>query len=134
MSMLRRFAPVIGIVFLLLGILGFAPGLSTFDADGEQLLFGVFMVGAFHNAFHVATGVAGLLAARAEQYARWYLRIFGLVYAVLATLGFTSGIARVNTADHILHATAAVVLLGAGFGLKGDAVATSKFIRKEAAQ
>jgi hypothetical protein len=129
--MLKRFVLVVGSVFLLLGILGFVPGITITDADGQQLLLGFFMVGPFHNAFHLITGVAGLLAARSDRFARWYLRIFGFVYAALAILGFTVGIARVNTAGHVLHAVVAVVLLGASFALKPNTTSTTKFGKKE---
>ncbi len=118
--MLKRFTMVIGAALLLVGILGFVPGMSTSDADGQQMLFGIFMVGPFHNAFHLVSGAVGLLAATIEKYARWYLRIFGLVYAVLAVLGFAVGIGNVNMADHLLHAVVAVVSLGGGLWLKAE--------------
>lgn len=78
------------------------------------------MTGRCHNVFHLVSGAAGLLAATTEKFSRWYLRVFGLVYAVLALLGFTVGIARVNMTDNILHAAVAVVLLGVGFGMKAE--------------
>lgn len=132
--MQKRLVRVIGTALLLTGIAGFVPGLSKVDAGGEQLLFGIFMVGAFHNAFHVLSGVAGLLVGRDERAARWYLRIFGLVYGILAVIGLTVGIGRVNTADHILHGILAVVMLGAGLGAATDANSLSPFKRKGAAQ
>ena len=116
--MLKRFTLAIGAALLLVGILGFVPGMSTTDAGGHQMLFGIFMVGPFHNAFHLVSGVVGLLVATIEKYARWYLRIFGLVYAVLALLGFTVGIGGVNMADHVLHAVVAALSLAVGFGVK----------------
>jgi hypothetical protein len=129
--MLKRFVLAIGSGFLLGGILGFIPGITSMDAAGQQMLLGIFMVGPVHNAFHLVTGVAGLLAARSDSFARWYLRIFGSVYAVLAVLGFTVGIARVNTAAHVLHAVVAVVLLGASFALKSNTFSTASFGKKE---
>jgi hypothetical protein len=118
--MLKKTALATGAVLLVGGVLGFVPGMSTTDADGQQMLFGIFMVGPFHNAFHLVSGVVGLFAAVTERSARWYLRIFGLVYAVLAVLGFVIGIDNVNVADHLLHAVVAVVLLMVGFGAKGE--------------
>jgi hypothetical protein len=116
-GMIKKTSMLVGMVLLMGGVMGFVPGMSTTDADGEQLLFGVFMTGPFHNAFHVVSGMAGLAAARADRYAGWYLQIFGLTYAVLASIGFAVGIPRVNTADNILHAAIALVMLGVGFGV-----------------
>lgn len=114
--MRKQLTRVIGGGLLLVGLLGFAPGLSTVDAQGRQLLFGLFMVGAFHNAFHVLSGAAGLLFGGNERATRGYLGLFGLVYGVLALLGLTVGIGRVNLADHILHAVLALVMLAGALG------------------
>ena len=118
--MIQKITKVTGVILLLTGILGFVPGLSTNNAAGHQLLFGIFMTGLFHNVFHLISGAVGLLAAVTEKYSRWYLRIFGAVYAALALLGFSIGIARVNMADHVLHALVGMVLLAIGFGAKSQ--------------
>ncbi|MCI0712249.1 MAG: DUF4383 domain-containing protein [Chloroflexi bacterium] len=118
--MLKLFTMVTGISLLLIGLLGFVPALSTTTADDQQMLFGLFMVGLFHNVFHLASGMVGFFASRVENYARWYLRIFGSVYAVLAVLGLTVGINNVNIADHLLHAGIAALLLWAGFAIKSE--------------
>ena len=56
-----------------------------------------------------------------EKYYSWYLRIFGMVYAVLALLGFIIGIVRMNIADNLLHTSVAIAFLAVGFGMKSDA-------------
>lgn len=122
--MLKKTTLVAGAVLLFIGILGFVPGVSTTRAGGQQMLFGIFMTGLFHNVFHLVSGAAGLLAAASEKYARWYLRIFGLIYAGLALLRFTVGIPRVNMADNILHAVVAAILLAVGFGVQAESGST----------
>lgn len=111
--MLRRFMLIIGLALLLVGISGFVPGVTTAGPNGHQMLFGVFMVGAFHNVFHLISGMIGLFASTSEKYARGYGWMFGLVYAVLAVVGFAIGIGGVNMADNILHTALAFILLSA---------------------
>jgi hypothetical protein len=64
-------AQLVGVVFLLVGILGFIPGITTdYDQlafaghDSGALLLGLFMVSVLHNLVHVAFGVAGLVLSR----------------------------------------------------------------------
>jgi hypothetical protein len=119
--MLKKVSLVFGVVFLLIGLLGFVPGITSTADDGMQLLLGLFMVDSVHNVIHLVSGVAGLIGAVSDVYAKWYLIIFGLVYALVTLVGFFDqtifGLLHVNTADNILHFVLAVGLLGAGFGI-----------------
>src|SRR3712207_9585986 len=73
-------AMVVGATFLLVGILGFVPGVTqNFDniefaghESGAELL-GLFQVSILHNVVHALFGIAGLLAARTVGGARTYL-------------------------------------------------------------
>jgi hypothetical protein len=122
--MLKKVSMVMGVVFLLLGLLGFVPGITTTDSDGMQLLLGVFMVDALHNSIHIVFGLLGLWGAMSNKYAKWYLVGSGVVFALLALVGFFDsgllGLTKTNMADTWLHLLFAVVLLGAGLGIKGD--------------
>lgn len=127
--MLKKVSLVFGIVFLLVGILGFVPGLTTTDDMGMPMLLGLFMVGTLHNIVHLASGVLALLGASSERYAQWYLQGFGIVYGLVAIIGIVQGnsvlgLFPVNAADNILHVVLAAALLGAGFGLKPSAAGT----------
>jgi Domain of unknown function (DUF4383) len=121
-------AMVVGATFLLVGILGFIPGITTNYGDmtfagheSEAKLFGIFEVSILHNIVHLAFGVVGLAAARAAASAGWYLLIAGLVYAVLWIYGLvvdkgsSANFVPLNTADDWLHFVLAVgmVVLGA---------------------
>jgi hypothetical protein len=122
--MFKLLATVFGVVFLLVGVLGFVPALSPTHADGMRYLLGLFMVGGVHNVIHLLSGAAALFgASQSEKYAKLYFQIFGSVYGLVTIIGFIQkttvlGIFDVNTADNFLHLGLAVVILGIGFLLK----------------
>lgn len=91
---MRTAARAVGAVFLLVGILGFIPGITTdYDSlsfaghDSGAELFGIFQVSVLHNLVHLAFGVAGLAMARTASLARAYLVGGGAVYLVLWLYG-----------------------------------------------
>ena len=86
--MLKSAAIIFGIVFLLVGVLGFVPGITTTD----QMLLGIFHVNAVHNIVHLLSGAVALIAGlTSTAAARMYFRVFGIVYALVAILGFFTG-------------------------------------------
>ncbi|MGM1062858.1 DUF4383 domain-containing protein [Saccharothrix sp. Mg75] len=123
-------ALLVGVVFLLVGIAGFIPGLTTgYDTlqfashHSEAMLLGVFQVSILHNLVHVAFGVAGLALARTVRGAYQYLVIGGVVYALLWLYGLLIGhdsaanFVPVNAADNWLHLFLALGMLALGFTL-----------------
>jgi len=114
--MVRMMAIIFGIGFIFAGVAGY---LSHFMQDG--LLFGLFEVDTMHNMIHIASGVIAILSAISLKYAKWYFRIFGLVYAAVAVLGFlwngdfSMFMMHMNMADNYLHAGIAIVALYLGF-------------------
>jgi hypothetical protein len=128
-------ARLLGIVFLLVGILGFVPGITTnlYDGldfagdDSEAELLGIFQVSVLHNIIHVLFGVAGLALANTASGARTYLIGGGALYLVLWLLGLIGGLDWVptNTADDWLHLVLGVGMIGAGVVLTRDRVATA---------
>jgi Domain of unknown function (DUF4383) len=125
--MLKTAAVVFGIVFLAVGVLGFVPGVTT-----NEMLLGIFHVNAAHNVVHLLSGAVALWAGMTSAAnARLYFRIFGVVYAIVAVLGFASGdepilgIISSNAANTWLHVAIAVVSLVLGFAVK-DAAAPAK--------
>jgi Domain of unknown function (DUF4383) len=116
--MVKTLAILFGIVFLAVGILGFVPGITK-----DEMLLGIFMVNTVHSVIHIVSGVAFLLAAMGGAGAsRMWFQIFGLIYAVVAIMGFVVGNGMIfnlisnNTADTWLHVVLAVVMLLIGFG------------------
>src|SRR3954467_2101242 len=91
--MVKSAAILFGIVFLAVGILGFVPAATPPMADGNGgMLLGLFHVNAAHNAVHLASGIVFLLCGMAGAGpSRMFFKIFGLVYALVAVLGFVKG-------------------------------------------
>src|SRR5687768_14988616 len=91
---LRNAARAVGVVFLLVGILGFIPGVTTnYDTmtfagpESDAMLLGIFEVSVLHNIVHLLLGVLGLIAARTASASRIYLIGGGAVYLVLWLYG-----------------------------------------------
>ena len=88
-TLMQKAAVVVAATFLLVGVLGFVPGVTTdYDSmefagheSGAQLL-GIFGVSVLHNLVHVLFGVAGLALARAGGRARAVLHGRGAIYVV----------------------------------------------------
>jgi hypothetical protein len=125
----QLFAAVVGATFLLFGILGFIPGITSHLYGGldfaghnsDAKLFHVFQVSWLHNIVHIAFGLAGLALARTWATARLYLIGGGVVYLVLWFYGLLidqqggANFIPFNTADNWLHFGLGVVMIWLGF-------------------
>ncbi len=118
--MIRTVALVYGVVFLVVGSLGFVPVLTV----GGEYLLGIFGVNAVHNAVHLLFGVLGIIAAF-TGWSRSYLQGVGVIYLLLGVLGFVPGlyagnemllgIVHINLADNLLHLTLGGIAAYFGF-------------------
>jgi hypothetical protein len=120
---IRYFALVYGIVFLLVGIAGFVPGLVAPPEEGRDLaiatgfgrLFDLFPVNVLHNLVHVAFGIWGIAAYRTFSASRTYARAVAVIYGVLTVMGLipvlatTFGLIPLYGHDVWLHALLAIV-------------------------
>jgi hypothetical protein len=96
----RYFALIMGIVFLLVGIAGFIPGLtmapmapaSDAMAPAHGVLLGLFPVNWLHNLVHIAFGIWGIAAYRSFAGARGYAKAVAIIYAVLTVMGLIPGL------------------------------------------
>ncbi|WP_409179623.1 DUF4383 domain-containing protein [Amycolatopsis sp. VS8301801F10] len=117
----------VGAVFLLVGILGFVPGVTTqYDQlavaghHSGALLLGLFSVSILHNLVHLAFGVAGLALARTPAGAKNFLVVGGVVYLALWVYGLVvdhgsaANFIPVNTADNWLHLGLALAMIVLG--------------------
>ncbi|WP_067499468.1 DUF4383 domain-containing protein [Actinoplanes sp. TFC3] len=126
-SLVQTAALAVGIVFLLVGLLGFVPGVtSDYSAlsfaghhSGAKLL-GIFEVSVLHNIVHLLFGVAGLALARTAANARLYLIGGGAIYLVLWLYGLVidhdsaANFVPVNGADNWLHFALGIGMIGLG--------------------
>lgn len=123
--MLKTAAIIFGIFFIVAGLAGFSSALAP-----GGMLFGLFMVGSVHNVIHLASGIVALMCAFAGPGASAaYFKIFGIVYLLVALIGFAYGnspllgMVEHNKADIGLHLVIAAIALWLGFGTRNTATA-----------
>ena len=124
----QHFARIIGVMFLLVGLLGFIPGLVSPGSPGGTLvttafgyLFGLFPVNAIHNVVHLGIGLWGLVAARTSQGSVSFSRALTILYGTLAVMGLIPtldtmfGLAPLFGHDIWLHAMTALAAAYYGY-------------------
>jgi hypothetical protein len=124
-------ASAVGAVFLLVGALGFIPGITTnydsmtfADHDSGAELLGIFQVSVLHNIVHLLFGVAGLWAATQARLVPPVLLGSAAIYGVLTIYGIVidkesdANFVPLNSADNWLHLVLTVGLAGLGFYVK----------------
>lgn len=111
------FAWVFGVVYLLVGITGFAlTGFHGFASmDGPRLL-GLFMINPLHNLVHLALAVVWLVSAPRHATARMANLGIGIVLGLVTVLGFAHaltflGIHSLGDPDNFLHLVSAACAL-----------------------
>lgn len=116
MRFARQLALTFGVVYLVVGVLGFIPALSagTAPAGGANLL-GIFPINWLHNLVHLGIGAALVLAATGTRQATLTARVVGIVYLAVGLLGFVSpdmfGLMPIGDADIALHLVSGGLLL-----------------------
>ena len=107
------YALIIGLGLLAAGVLGFfySASFATGDKIERDALLGILDVNAWHNIIHIATGAVALFVAGSYRGSRLFALSFGLVYVLVAILGFAVGdgddilgLVPLNTEDNVLHA------------------------------
>lgn len=120
-------AMVVALVFTLVGILGFIPGITTdYDSltfaghDSSAELLGIFAVSVLHNIVHLLFGIVGFMMARTAGGSVTYLLAGGAIYLVLWLYGVlidldsNANFVPVNDADNWLHLALGVAMVGFG--------------------
>ena len=118
----QQAAYILGVVFLIVGILGFIPGITTnygtmefAGHESQAMLLGIFQVSVLHNIVHLAFGVAGITMSKTSPGARRFLLVGGIIYLLLWLYGLIvpesseANFVPLNNADDWLH-----LFLGAG--------------------
>ena len=116
--MAKRICTVLGVVFLLVGLAGFAIP----DLLGAHLSLA-------HNVVHLVSGAVALYLGLkgTEDAARTWCWVFGAVYLLLGLAGFVAGAGadrtlvvipgqlELGTMDHVIHVALGAVFLVGGF-------------------
>jgi hypothetical protein len=120
--MAKTVCKILGVVFVLVGICGFA----------APTLLGAHLNGP-HNAVHIVSGLIALYFgfAGSAGAARGFCLLFGIVYLLLGIVGFALGIGpehmfnigtllMLGKMDHIIHILLGIIFLAGGALSKGD--------------
>ena len=133
----QYFALIIGIMFVLMGVMGFIPAFvkeptATPDmvnlgfTTGYGYLLGLFPINVLHNVVHLLVGLLGIVASVSLGSARLYSGALALFYALLAVMGLfpptqsTLGFIPIFGNDVWLHAVTAALATYFGFIAKPD--------------
>lgn len=135
-STVQSVAMLVGVVFVLTGILGFIPGITTnYDEmsfagpDSGAKLLGIFQVSVLHNIVHALFGIVGIALARTVSGARTYLIGGGAIYLILflygiiVTAGSDVNFVPVNSADDVLHLLLGIGMITLGYVAGRETVA-----------
>ena len=125
-------ARLVGVVFLLVGIAGFIPGVTTnlyeglefAGDDGTAEVLGLFEVSVLHIIVHGLFGVAGLALAATASGARTFLIGGGAIYLLLAAIqaiGAGDWVPLVGP-DLWLHLALGIGMIGLGVALTRERV------------
>lgn len=119
----------VGIVLIVVGVLGFIPGITTqynelafLGPDSQALFLGVFQVSMLLNVVQLAIGATGWAMSRNNPMgARNFLMGFGLLYIVFSVYGLIVGVGSaanflsLNTMDNWAFMILGVAMVGAGW-------------------
>ncbi len=117
-----------GIVLMLVGVLGFIPGITTqyselmfLGPDSHAMFLGVFQVSMLLNIVQLAIGATGWAMSRTEHGARNFLLGAGALYIVLSIFGLSVGVdsaanfLSLNMMDNWTHLVLGIVMIAGGW-------------------
>jgi len=118
----------VGILLIVVGILGFIPGVTTqyselmfLGPDSHAMFLGLFQVSMLLNIVQLAIGATGWAMSRTEHGARNFLLGAGALYIVLAIFGLSVGVGSaanflsLNMADNWTHLVLGVAMIACGW-------------------
>ena len=126
----RLFAQIFGAIYLIVGILGFIPGIAQSSAAygaGGAVLAGLFPVNYLHDVVHLILGIWGLASAGSMARAVSFCRAFAVVLILLGIYGFfsapTESLVPLGSPDTWLHLVSGVIAAYFGWGAPSKATA-----------
>jgi len=132
--MIRKFALIFGIIYVVAGLAGFVPALTPHSHDMPPIAvdsfygkaLGLFPVNILHNLVHILIGAWGIIGSRSVGGARMFGRGLAILYGLLAVLGAIPatntmfGLVPIYGHDVWLHAGSALVAAYFGFVARED--------------
>ena len=121
-----------GILYVVLGVLGFLPieslnPMHDPDSNTRYMLLH-FAVNELHNIVHLAIGITGVAAALTLEYSRLWGKVWGVVLVALFVIGIGQaiieglpndqlllGLVPLNSPGHMLHLVTGLIALYLGF-------------------
>ena len=117
--MAKTIATVFGVIYLIVGVLGFVPQLGGSTSMAASSLFGIASVNVLHNIVHLIIGLAGLSGGRTDSGAISFGKTFGIVLLLIGLLGFVTpnllGILPIGGDDIWIHLVSGAILAYVGF-------------------
>ena len=128
----QTFALVFGVVYLLVGIVGFfVTGFDGFASKSYDEKLILFPLNPLHNIVHIAIGALWIGSAAKHATAKSTNMLIGVMYAAVAVLGLVGvldflEIKDAGSADNYLHlATAALAIYFGSAGAEGTTTRTT---------
>jgi hypothetical protein len=114
---------------MLVGVLGFVPGLAQHNADMKPIMIetfhgkmlGLFPINVLHNVVHMAIGAWGILASKSVSASRLFGKGLAVFFGLLAILGLIPGtntmfgLVPIYGHDVWLHGLSALIAAYFGF-------------------
>jgi hypothetical protein len=112
--MAKNWAITFGVIFVIVGLLGYIGGAGIVGPTG------IFVTDTVHDTIHFLTGLIFLIVAfAAPQSSAGTMKTFGIIYLIIGLVGFASptmfGLIAGNGADVWLHLVLGIVITWAGF-------------------
>ena len=138
--MIRKFALIFGIIYVLAGLSGFIPAMTPHSHDMPPIAvdsfygraLGLFPVNLLHNLVHLLIGAWGIVGSRSVGGARLFARGLAIFYGLLAILGLIPatntmfGLVPIYGHDVWLHAGTALIAAYFGFVARDDSGAPAR--------
>jgi len=144
---ITQFAKLMGVIYVLVGLLGFIPGLVSPASDlgmdlavtmGFGYLLGLFPINVLHNVVHLAIGAWGWVSSGSVTSSRTFARGLAVFYGALAVMGLIPvlntvfGMIPIFGHDVWLHTATAVLAAYFGFASPQSAIVLEEQERRVA--
>lgn len=138
--MVQTAARILGIIYVIVGIIGFIPGISPHaPADAPPLtitgeynyVLGLFAVNWLHSLVHLAVGLWGIAVASSFANSRMFFQSIAVIFAILFILGVIPatntvfGLVPLFGADAWLHLGTVIIAAYFGWGATSASDATA---------